>query len=348
MKRLIPLMLAVAATLGCAAWRPDPERAAVSLARVREAAARGDAEAMYRLGMLYDSGYDSIRPDTTRANEYYARAAEAGYAPAMGMLGFRLIRGEGVEADSARGMALLRRGSDLGDARALNNLGWILAFAGESPAERTEGVRYLRRAADAGHPVALASLGRAAEEGVGMRRDTRRAAELYDSALQRGFAPAAAPLWRLREDSYSALPADSALALGRSFYLGAAPELGVALLGFAASKGSADAMALLGDAAAKARGREYSHTDAVRYYYRAARAGCAPAQFILSELLESFPDALDDIVADDAPPESYDTTADAAPVPHADADYWRYRARIGGVATAAAAEKMLYTGRSAR
>ena len=349
MNRIVPLILALAVALGCAAFPPDPDRAAESLAGVRKAAAQGDAEALFKLGMLYDRGYDSILPDTARANEYYARAAAGGYAPAMGLLGFRLIRGEGIAADSARGVEMLRRGADMGDARALNNLGWWLTFRpGASAAERGEGLRCLRRAADAGHPVALASLGRAEEEGISGRPNPGRAAELYDSALSRGFSQAAAPLWRLRQESFAALQPDSALRLGRAYYLGAAPELGVALLEIAAGKGSADAMALLGDAAAKARGRAYNHTDAVRFYYLAARAGCAPAQFILAELLESFPDALDDIVDNDAAPASYDTTADAAPVPHADASYWRYRARIGGVVSAAEAEKLLYNGRTPR
>lgn len=334
MKWLIVSVLACAAMM-CAAFRPDPlgDRAAASLARVKAAADAGNAEALYRLGMLYDRGYDTIRPDTLLANTYYLRAADGCYAPAMGLLGFRMLTGEGATPrDTTAGLTLLRRGAEAGDARSLNNLGWLMLFGPASLHAPQEGIEMLQQAAEAGLPAAKASMGRACEEGIGTEADADRAAQWYAEALDAGFAPAAEGLWRLRSADYETLAADSALKVGLHYYLGAAPALGVAVLEMAASKGSAHAMALLGDAAAKARGREYGHDAAVRAYYRAARAGYAPAQFILAELLESFPDALQGIAGEEEPRE--------------DAAYWRNLARAGGVASAAEAERRLYgTGR---
>ncbi len=74
---------------------PDAEKA---LALFRKAADQGIVQAAYHLGLLYEIG-ETVERDYARAAEWYRRAAERGYAPAQNSLGSLYMRGLGVEAD---------------------------------------------------------------------------------------------------------------------------------------------------------------------------------------------------------------------------------------------------------
>ncbi|MGA9527725.1 MAG: tetratricopeptide repeat protein [Terriglobales bacterium] len=61
-------------------------------------AEQGDAEAQWRLGTLYRNG-DGVRQSDTDANDWFRRAAEQRYVPAMSSLGSQYWAGRGVSQD---------------------------------------------------------------------------------------------------------------------------------------------------------------------------------------------------------------------------------------------------------
>ena len=92
----------LAALLLCAA-SPSAAQDGSLTARLEVAAAQGNAEAAYHLGMLYHLGLEGVARDPRRSFEYFQRAAEGGDALGAYNVGcFYAGQGEGVvEPDEA-------------------------------------------------------------------------------------------------------------------------------------------------------------------------------------------------------------------------------------------------------
>lgn len=257
-----------------------------------------------------------------------ARAAD-GDVEAMNYLGYLLLSGgEGVEPDSAEGLGWLVKAAQAGDAKAASNLGWLFIDGNLVERNPSEGARWLTIASEKGLPVARSLLGDLYRDGDGVERDSLRAETLYSEAFEAGLADAGYKLYALNAGRYASLPASEKVKTGKYFYLRGAPSEGVKLFYLAADEGDADAMALLGDAYSRAVGVPYDHDLSLKYFLKAALAGNAPAQFVIAELLEIFPDALADS-------ESCDNAESG------DAVYWYEKAAEGGVMDADGAMRML-------
>ncbi len=118
--------IATAATAGpfedglAAAQRGD---FAMALKLWRPLAAKGDANAQFNLGVMYDHGH-GVPQDYVEADNWYRLAAEQGNADAQTNLGsyFRL-GGHGVPQDYKEAVRWYRLAAEQGDAGAQNNLG---------------------------------------------------------------------------------------------------------------------------------------------------------------------------------------------------------------------------------
>ncbi len=67
----------------------------------RGAAEQGDAEAQYRLGLVYQNG-QGVPQDYSEAMNLYRMAVEQGHSGAMNNLGFMYYQGQGVPQDDVR------------------------------------------------------------------------------------------------------------------------------------------------------------------------------------------------------------------------------------------------------
>ena len=130
----------------------DQETAHVEL--VKADAERGDAEAQYNLGFMYQTGQGGVEPDIKRAVEYYSLAVEQGHAGAQCNLGTMYWEGRGVETDVKRALEL-----------------YALA-------------------AEQGHPAAQYNLGNAYSEGRGVEPDKTLAQDWMEKAAAQGFEKA--------------------------------------------------------------------------------------------------------------------------------------------------------------
>ena len=264
-----------------------------TVAELQERADAGDAEAIFRLATMYEVGYDSIPPDSILSLQLYRKSAEAGYAPAMNFLGYRLI----LESDSANqnideGLRWLKQAAEQGDLKASSNMGWLYLDGKYIPQNYTEGAKWIGIAAEGGLPVAQSILGDLYKEGLGVDKNIAAADSLYRAAFEKGLSDAGYKLFELNSSDYATFSADSLVNEGRYYYLKSAPSAGVKLFYMAADKGSPEAYALLGDAYTRAVGVPYDYNLSLQYYIKAALAGNPSAQFIIGELLEIFPDAL--------------------------------------------------------
>jgi len=200
-----------------------------------KAAARGDANGLYNLGMCYLRGY-GCPPDQDLALKSFRAAAEAGHPEAINNLGgfFRdgivvtrnletaarwfarsanlgndfgqlnyalaLQRGEGVEKDEAKAVELFRSSALHGNAEAMNAYGMCFHAGSGVEKDAAEAVRWFRASAERGFPPAMDNLSSCYDLGIGVRKDVNESTVWKVRAMAaRGDRNAAA--W-LRQNGY--------------------------------------------------------------------------------------------------------------------------------------------------
>ena len=87
-------------------------------------AEQGDADAQYKLGVMYASGR-GVPQDDAQAVAWYRRAAEQEHARAQYNLGVMYDDGRGVPQDDAQAVAWYRRAAEQDVAEAQFNLGFM-------------------------------------------------------------------------------------------------------------------------------------------------------------------------------------------------------------------------------
>ena len=87
---------------------------------------RGNAEARYNLGVIYEQG-DGVLQNCVEAVRWYHLAAEQGYAAAQSNLGAMYDRGECVPQNYREALRWYRKAVDQGNATAQYNIGAMYA-----------------------------------------------------------------------------------------------------------------------------------------------------------------------------------------------------------------------------
>lgn len=184
---------------------------------LRQAAERGESQAMVELARAYDDG-EGVPENARTAYRWYLRAAELGHPDAMYAVGSSLIEGDGVEADPPAGREWLERacatdhglawwrlalcsaeGSgcprDLERALRVAREGWdrareplcavLLAdLYGDELADDDAALSWYRVAADAGDADAMVVLGYRARFGEGVPQNLPAAVRWYRKAAE--------------------------------------------------------------------------------------------------------------------------------------------------------------------
>lgn len=312
------------------------DSAALRSLRALEARAdSGDNGARFRLARVLESGYGSImRRDSVRARRLFEEAAAQGYAPAQNYLGFLLYNEE--RPDSA--VTWMMRAADRGDITAYANLGWMLLHGAGAARDYEKALYWLRKGAAVNSAPCSAMLGDMYRTGTGVAPDTLAAIGWYDGALRdyaaapyrdaQAVADISGALDALYGDT-GGIPSDSLLLIADRYISLHAPKVGIRLLREVADRGDMRAQTRVAKAYALGFGVPYSHQESLRRYALAALGGDPAAQFIVGELLQMLPDALD------ALPDGIKArlTPDMR-----SAAYWLDKAAEGGITTAAQAD----------
>ena len=151
---LVSSWLLLALPLSSASASPtDPAVAAMqqgdfaaALTELRPLAARGDPNAQFYLGMLYDAGRGVAR-DPSVAASWYRKAAEQNHVPAQLFLGVLLHSGDGMEQDHREAARWFRAAAEGGNDQAQFQLGALYATGVGVEKDGTEAIRWLTKAA---------------------------------------------------------------------------------------------------------------------------------------------------------------------------------------------------------
>ena len=100
-------------------------RTTEAVAMLQQEAARGNPEAQYGLGILYEKGLPAagIVEDPKQAFSFYSTAAQAGHAPSQNNLGYLYYTGCGTSKNYAEAKSWYEKSAAQGDAMAACNFG---------------------------------------------------------------------------------------------------------------------------------------------------------------------------------------------------------------------------------
>lgn len=188
-------------------------------------ALKGDVDAQFNLGALYDNGF-GVDKSSTKAAQWYSAAAgrklaiaqvtlarmrrageietidweesvglletaaHSGFADAQYELGVAFDRGIGVTQNYATAALWYRRAADQKLAAAQYNLATLHDEGQGTPRDLERAVELYRLAAGGGNTRAMNNLGYMYEKGRGLRQDYKQAAFWYGQAADLGLAVA--------------------------------------------------------------------------------------------------------------------------------------------------------------
>jgi len=251
-----------------------PEDDTEALKWYRLAAEQGDAGAQYKLGVMYESGRGVHKgwAGSYYPLKWYRLAAEGGYADAQYKLGYMYATGQGVPYDYTEAVKWYRLAAEQGEVNAQFNLGRMYARGQGVPKDQTEALKWLRLAAEQGEVNAQVYLGRRYAEGNGVPKDHTGAAKWYRMAAEQGDALVQTTLGNMYAEG-EGVPEDNTEAV--KWYR------------LAAEQGEVNAQAFLGYMYANGEGVPKDDTEAFKWYRMAAGQGDAEAQYKLGVMYES-------------------------------------------------------------
>ena len=158
---------------------------AAAAKELRPLAERGDAEAQYRIGLMYEYG-KGYPQDKTQGIVWFKKAAAQNHADAQTELGIIYAIGDGVKQDDALAVAWLQKGATQGNATAQYNLGLWYAKGQGVKLDIAKAIEWMRKAGAQGMTVAQWKLGVAYENGEGVGKDAYLAYVNYAIAARGG------------------------------------------------------------------------------------------------------------------------------------------------------------------
>jgi TPR repeat protein len=173
---------------------PNPAGADEDLA----AAARGDAAAEYRVGLMYGQGR-GVPLDPAQAIVWFRKSADQDYAAAEVALGTIYLTGAGAPADPLQAATWFGKAAAQGDVNAKADLALMYMSGIGVARDPARALQLAQSAADLQSPVGEYLLGRLYADGAGVPRDDVQAFAWMLKAAQHGHAAAQADVaWRYR------------------------------------------------------------------------------------------------------------------------------------------------------
>lgn len=144
---------------------------------LEQSAAKGNAQAQYRLGLLHANG-DGVPLNYVKAAEWLTAAAEQDVSEAQRLLAWLYANGYGVEQDYTQARHWFTRAAEAGDAKAQYSLGFMYQTGYyETTPDSREMLKWFQRSADQGNASAQLALGKLLAEG-------KRVAQNDEAAFQ--------------------------------------------------------------------------------------------------------------------------------------------------------------------
>src|SRR5690349_7527697 len=136
----------------------------------RPLAEKGDAEAQYRIGRMYEFG-NGYPEDKAQGIAWVRKAADQGHVDAEQELGVVYATGDGVAQDDAQAAAWFRKAAEHGDATAQYNLGLLYAKGQGVTKDYAQAADWWRKAATQDNADAQLKLAVVYHNGEGAAKD---------------------------------------------------------------------------------------------------------------------------------------------------------------------------------
>ena len=150
----------------------------------RKVAEKGDANAQFSLGHMYEIGIHVPR-DHVQAAMWYRKAADQELVLAQNSLGVMYMDGD--TKDDAQAVAWFRKAADQGNVDAQNNLAKCYEEGTGVARDDAQAVAWYRKAAEQGSAKAQDRLGMMYLKGRGVARDDAQAVAWFRKAADQGY-----------------------------------------------------------------------------------------------------------------------------------------------------------------
>ncbi|RUU47286.1 peptidoglycan-binding protein [Mesorhizobium sp. M6A.T.Ce.TU.002.03.1.1] len=160
-------------------------------AALRDAAAGGDAKALFEIGSRYAES-SGVKQDMAAAAKWYEKAAELGFAPAEYRIGNFYEKGTGVARDVKKAKTWYQLAAEQGNASAMHNLAVLFAMAADGVTDNESAAHWFQAAADLGVKDSQFNLGILAAKGVGMKQNLEESYKWFALVAKTGDKDAAA------------------------------------------------------------------------------------------------------------------------------------------------------------
>lgn len=174
---------------GQAALLPAAAESALP-ARLRDAAAAGDARAEYEIASRYLEGRGVIM-NLQQAAHWFERAAGHDLAPAQYRLGSLYEKGQGVKKDLVKARRLYRAAADSGNGKAMHNLAVLYAEGVEGKPDYGLAAHWFRKAAEHGVADSQYNLAVLHARGLGAEQNLAESYKWFALAARQGDKEAA-------------------------------------------------------------------------------------------------------------------------------------------------------------
>ncbi|MEI9415441.1 SEL1-like repeat protein, partial [Mesorhizobium sp. Cs1321R2N1] len=160
-------------------------------AALRDAAAGGDAKALFEVGSRYAESR-GVKEDMAVAARWYEKSAELGFAPAEYRIGNFYEKGIGVARDIKKSKTWYQLAAAQGNASAMHNLAVLFAMAADGATDNESAAHWFQEAADLGVKDSQFNLGILAAKGVGMKQNLEESYKWFALVAKTGDKDAAA------------------------------------------------------------------------------------------------------------------------------------------------------------
>jgi hypothetical protein len=170
--------------------------------KLRELAALGNADALYRLGNLYLEG---VPQDHEEAAKNFLQAAELGLADAQDAVGTMHYVGDGVPEDYDEAFAWYDKAAEQGNVQALVHVGDMHLCGDGTPEDVSQAIICYRKAAERGNPEAQWHLGCLYADGDNVPQDVVEAYKWFALAVEASSGTDGQDYYRRSRDELGAL-----------------------------------------------------------------------------------------------------------------------------------------------
>lgn len=130
------------------------------LKKYQAEAKKGNAEAIYKIGRMFEAGQGSLKADMKKALTCYEKAASKNNAAAINHLAGMYMTGHGVEADIDKALEFYKRSVELGDSDAMCNLGILNEYGIGFEENYKDALEWYQKSAEKGNVAGMYNTGR--------------------------------------------------------------------------------------------------------------------------------------------------------------------------------------------